>query len=74
MTKPEKLSAEAAAAVTEGDLWSLFFTQEVVPVIFCSGPYPGIYLVLPVLYIFPLTEVILVSLSLRFILTTIAGQ
>jgi hypothetical protein len=34
MTKPEKLSAEAAAAETEGDLWSLFFTPEVEAVIF----------------------------------------
>jgi hypothetical protein len=34
MTKPQKLSAEAEAAVTEMDFWSLFFTQEVVSVIF----------------------------------------
>jgi hypothetical protein len=29
MSKPQKLSAEAAAAKTEGDFWSLFFTQQV---------------------------------------------
>jgi hypothetical protein len=34
MTKPQKISAEAEAAVTEMDFWSLFFTQEVVGVIF----------------------------------------
>jgi hypothetical protein len=33
MTKPEKLSAEAEVAETEGDIWSLFFTQQVC----CSG-------------------------------------
>jgi hypothetical protein len=27
MTKPEKISDEAADALTEGDLWSLFFTE-----------------------------------------------
>jgi hypothetical protein len=30
MRKPESLSDEAKAAVTEGDLWSLFFTEEIL--------------------------------------------
>jgi hypothetical protein len=30
MTKPAGLSEEAKAAVTEGDLWSLFFTEEIL--------------------------------------------
>jgi hypothetical protein len=30
MSKPEQLSAAAQAASTEGDLWSLFFTSEIL--------------------------------------------
>ena len=30
MTKPAGISEEAKAAVTEGDLWSLFFTEEIL--------------------------------------------
>jgi len=30
MTKPAGISEEAKAAVTEGDLWSLYFTDEII--------------------------------------------
>ncbi len=30
MSKPQKMSVEAEAATTEGDLWSLFFTSEML--------------------------------------------
>jgi hypothetical protein len=30
MTKAERISDEAAAAITEGDLWSLFFTEQLM--------------------------------------------